>query len=218
MLGEDLALTILTGRRPAYLRETVESLLRHARSVVEGGHVTLLVNGQDDETLRYTKGLAWIDELEVLPGSAVVPIGGAISMLYRRVVKRRRPLWFHLEDDWRCVGAGWLAKAKEILKKDRRVGQVRMRHVSDRVLPYHMITHKTIRWKRHQGYKIGHAHYTFNPSIVRVADIASLFPCSGEPDAMRKFVRTNRMVAQLTPGAFVHLGEQSLRAKLSRSR
>lgn len=216
MSAERVAVTILTGRRPAYLKETVHSFLHNAAGLARNGHVTLVVNGQDDETLEFVEGLSWVDDLRILPGPDVVPIGPAISDLYQAAVDSGRPYWMHLEDDWRCDGTGWLTAACKVLERERKVGQVRMRHLSERVLPYHMVSRKRIVWKPRGRYRIADAHYTFNPSLVRLSSVRSVFPCTGEPDAMRKYARTDMKVAQLVPGAFRHLGEDSLRGRLGR--
>lgn len=218
MSADELAITILTGRRPDYLKETIRSFLEHAQVVAFRAHVTLMVNGRDDQTESFVRELPWVDDLRILPGPEVVPIGPAISTLHGAAVASGRRHWLHLEDDWRCVGSGWLRSATSVLAKHRKVGQVRLRRASERVLGYHMVTRKRIDWKaKSSGYRVGHAHYTFNPSLVRLSDVASVFPCDGEPQAMRKYVRTKLDVAQLTPGAFRHLGEDSLRESLGRA-
>lgn len=215
--AKNLALTILTGRRPAYLRRTVESLRHHAAIVTAAAHVTLMVNGRDPETLAYVDSLDWLDELVVLPGDGVMPIGPAVSKLYDYARRSGRPIWMHLEDDWRCLRPGWLAAGLRVLETEPAIGQVRLRSASEPVLKYHLVTRKTIKWERRRGYKMGDAHYTFNPTLVRVSDVQKVFPCTGEPDAMRKFCQTKKRVAQLLPGAFAHLGEHSLRGALGRS-
>lgn len=217
MSADDLVLTILTGRRPAYLKETVGSLLKQSPDVAQRAHVVLLVNGRDQATMSFVRGLDWVDELVILPGPGVLPIGDAISDLYRRALAAKRKIWMHLEDDWRCTNSTWLEAGLRVLEAEANVGQVRLRAARERVLSYHLVTKKPIDWQLRRGYRLGTAHYTFNPSLVRVADVARVFPCSGEPDAMRKFLTTKRKVAQLEPGAFVHVGEESLRGSLGRA-
>ncbi len=214
--GDELAISILTGRRPAYLRATVRSLLRHAAHAVNRAHVVLMINGPDDATLEYVESLEWVDELVVTGHAKVRPIGDATSELFSRCARKQRPYYMHLEDDWRCGGPGWIAKSLSILSRHRVVGQVRIRNVAERVSRSHLITHKLIKWKRRDGYRLGLAHYTFNPSIVRTRDALKIFPCGHEIHAMRKFVKTGLQTAQLVPGAFRHIGADSLRAAMGR--
>lgn len=216
MPGDNLAISILTGKRPAYFKATVRSLEKHARAVLGRAHVVLMVNGPDPKTLEFAEGLAWVDELVVTGKSQVRPIGDAVSECRQRAARSGRPYYMHLEDDWRCVGSGWLSKSIRILQANKNIGQVRLRHVAERVSRSNMVTHKLIKWRRKDGYRIGPAHYTFNPSIVRMRDSRKVFPCGHEIHAMKKFQRLGFDVAQLVPGAFRHIGSNSLRASLNR--
>jgi len=222
-----VVLTVLTGNRPFYFKPTIASLRRHHPDVLKHAHVVLLVNGDDDETVDFAKTLDFVDEQIVNSGPKILPIGQSVSLLHTRARMSGRPYWLHLEDDWKCSqGAGhWLRAAIEILAKNKDVGQVRMRLASERVLKSHMVTHKPIRWqpaatyRRAAGlrFRTAHAHLTFNPALVRTAQAKAWMPCGGEPDAMRKYVKTKLLSAQLYPGVFRHLGEESLRRKLGRA-
>ncbi len=216
MTGDDLVLTILTGKRPDYLRATVQSLLLHAAVAVRSAHVVLMVNGPDDRTLELVRSLPWVDDLVITGRQKVRPIGDATSELCARAQRSKRAYYLHLEDDWRCAGPGWLSKSMGILARHRDVGQVRIRHVGERVSRSNLVTHRLIKWKRCDGYRVGNAHYTFNPSLIRTKDAPKIFPCSHETHAMKKFQRAGFRAAQLVPGAFRHIGKASLRAKMGR--
>lgn len=208
-MNEDVTITILTGGRPNYLRETLVSLQSNIKEIADA-NIVAMVNGADLPSLQILKDFPWIKKTLTTP--RMLPIGQATSRLYKVAAESRLPFWMHLEDDWRCIATDWLAQAKEILA-NKQIGQVRLRKATERVLSKHMIKHTEIRWKDQGRARVADAHYTFNPSLVRTADVASLFPCNGEIDAMRKFVATKRLVAQSVPGAFVHIGHDSLRER-----
>lgn len=221
-----LAITILTGRRPALLRQTVESLVRHAEPLCREAHVVVFVNGADSGTMRIVNALPWVDEL-LVGDERPRPIGEAISFLMGKVPSAVDYV-MHLEDDWTCTGAGWFGKATWILGRHPTVGQVRLRHyappsmIGQRVLAYHMLTRAPIRWQDKRAssgfhYRIGGAHFTFNPSVIRRSLLSAVYPCQSERDAMLKFHRKKLQAAQLLPGAFWHAGtgDKSLRARTS---
>ncbi len=100
----------------------------------------------------------------------------------------------------------------------RQVGQVRLRHSSEKVLPYHMITRQPIRWQKHDHFWLSSsAHFTFNPCLIRVEHVPKLFPCRDEKEAQEKFLKLDLATAQLIPGVFWHKGvDQSRRKSLGR--
>jgi hypothetical protein len=112
----------------------------------------------------------------------------------------------------------WIHRARWILNQYPNVGQVRLRHITEKVLPYHMVTKRPIIWKRENGFQLSPAaHYTFNPSLIRSSEVRKIFPCRDECEAQQKFLRTGLASAQLLPGAFHHNGaNQSLRIKMGK--
>jgi hypothetical protein len=205
----NLGVSVLTGGRPDLLRTTVETLLAGAPRLLADSYVIALVNGRDPRTEAYVRTLSFIDRTVVLDRR--VPVGPATSRLVGALasVPAVRTI-LHLEDDWAaCTLKGdWLESAVAVLGSQPRVGQVRLRHRSDSVLAPHMVTGRPIVWTAEAGYlRSPSAHFTFNPSLVRAADVPRVFPCSGEADAQRRFLRAGLATAQLTPGVFRHIGE-----------
>ena len=147
----------------------------------------------------------------------VAPIGPSMSRLADAAARSGRRWWLHLEDDWRAVDdPGWLDRARAILATRREISQVRLRRSAEPVLPRHMVTGRPLVWRRHPGHVTSpDAHLTFNPSLVRTADIPTGWPCTGEADAQRRWhTAGRRAVAQLTPGVFAHIGHaDSLRQR-----
>lgn len=223
----DLAITILTGNRPRLLRRTIDSLRKQAGDILATAHVTCLVNGDDAATMSIVNGTKEIDDLLVSEETPILSIGSAVSRLMARVPSAVRYV-LHLEDDWECTSAGFCERARFILERNAKVGQVRMRlHVSQAVPSqavsrYHLVTGRLIKWtdlRTPLGWRYleGDGHLTFNPSLVRRDLLPSIYPCEGERDAARKFLATGHRCAQLVPGAFRHIGgEDSLRQRLGR--
>ena len=213
-----LTVTILTGRRPALLADTLTSLRTHHPALLADAHVTVLANGGDLPTLKALEGHAdVIDHLDVT--DVLLTIGPAISRLADHAHRSDRPFWFHLEDDWRTVtGHDWVTQAASILDRHPDVTQVRARRAAERVMSKHRVTRRPIVWEQRTGWRHApHAHLTFNPSLLRTADIPHGWPCTSEVDAMRRWVESGReAVAQLDPGVFAHTGAQSLRATVGR--
>jgi hypothetical protein len=215
--ASDVVLTILTGGRPAYLAETLDSTNRVAPGLLATARVIVLRQGTDPETDEVLWRWAHLFD-QVHLQSQVSPIGEATSRLAAMAAGAGRPWWLHLEDDWQAITAagGWLDQAKAVLTYHLDVGQVRMRHGGDPTRDRHLLTGRPIEWVRQaNGHLLAEeAHWTFNPSLMRVADIPRVYPCDGEADAIRRAHTAGlRRTAQLHPGVWTHIGGASLRAK-----
>lgn len=215
--------TILTGGRPVLLRDTVASLASKAPGFVQSARVVALVNGRDERATKILTDLGWVDEL-IRHDGPMLPIGAAISRLMAAARLADADYLFHLEDDWRCVNAGWLPKAEWILRRHARVGQVRLRKWLPQSTPgavsrYHMVTRAVLKWEKARTpsfrYMTARAHYTFNPTLTRASAALRVYPCETEMHAARRFHSTRLLVAQLLPGSFAHIGGdgRSMRAK-----
>lgn len=224
MLGNNLCITVLTGRRLGLLRRTLDALDRADPSILSNAKVVVYLNGRDPESLAYLKSLDYIDRLEHRDTAKPEPIGDAVSRLANWVPKTCRYA-MHLEDDWTCQAKNseFLAEASLILEHDSRVGQVRMRLKSEPTLGYHMTTREKHSWLAAEAhglkYQVSGLHFTFNPSLVRVTDLPKFYPSDHELTACRRYLRHYPLVAQLVPGVFKHIGDEgkSLRAKLGRA-
>jgi hypothetical protein len=208
----DVALTILTGRRPALLARTLAAM---PVELLAAAHVVVLHNGGDEETSRVLEAyLPAVDRLHVHPGE-LLPIGEAASLLAMLALDSGKPLTLRLEDDWVASGDGveWLAWARAILFEDLDVFEVRLRLASMACWSKHAITGAPIVWRDHGHYRTAEGHLSIAPTLCRTADLAQIFPCDGEKDAMRQAHAAGlRRIAQLVPGVFEHIGDgQSLR-------
>lgn len=223
----ELAITILTGGRPRLFRRTIDSFTRHAGTLLRDAHVVLLVNGADDPTMGIARTIPHVDDLQVSSAKPLLTIGAAVSTLMVRVPAAVKYV-LHLEDDWECCGSDWYERAKWILDRHPKVGQVRMRVHATQAVPaqavsrYNMVTKRVIKWSDQRtplgwSFREGDGHFTFNPALIRRELLPSVYPCEGELDAARKFYATKLRCAQLLPGSFRHIGgEDSLRARLGR--
>lgn len=223
----DLAITILTGGRPRLLKRTIDHFVRHAGGMLESAHVTMLVNGADEMSLGIARATPHVDNLIVSDTKPILTIGAAVSRLMSEVPSSVKYV-FHLEDDWECVRPGWYDRARWLLERHPRIGQVRLRMFVSQAVPsqavsrYNMVTRRIIKWEDRRtslgwSYREGDGHFTFNPSLVRRDLLASLYPCEGELDAAQKFNSTKLRCAQLVPGYFRHIGgDDSLRERLGR--
>lgn len=215
--AENVAVTILTGRRPDLLRRQLASLRIYAPGLLDTAQVHILVNGGDTTTVglaaTLSAGHSNIGHSVPAMGS-VWKIGPATSHLAEWARHSGATYWLHLEDDWEVVTAhpGWLDEARNILVLDPEVHQVRLRHITEPVLKQHMHTRLPITWRTADDPTADHlhsaAHWTFNPSLVRTADIPKVFPAAGEKQAIQAAHRhmLDRKIAQHAPGVFRHIG------------
>lgn len=228
--AEDTAVTILTGRRPGLLRRQLASLALHAPGLLDTAQVRILINGGDAETREVVSDLVRrrpnvrYDVQGHTEG--IWKIGPATSHLARMAHETELPYWLHLEDDWEVATPhyDWFNEARAILQGDREVRQVRLRHITEPVLRQHMHTRQPITWRTADTpaatYLHSPAHWTFNPSLVRVADIPSIFPADGERAAIRNAHRRglDSKIAQHAPGVFRHIGGDASLADKTKGR
>ncbi|MFM8358976.1 MAG: glycosyltransferase [Verrucomicrobiota bacterium] len=214
---DGLLLTLLTGQRPHLLRQTLTALRAALGNRLDRLPGIVLVNGGDPPThaVLEESGIAW-ERLE--HRGALLPIGPATSRLHQRALSLSHTRFIlHLEDDWEAHGGGpdWLDQAAHLLDAEPALGQVRLRCHSERTLSRHMITGRPIQWRPHgTWWAAASAHFTFNPSLVRAADAARIYPADDETAAQRHFLHLGLGTAQLAPGVFRHLGGQcSLRVR-----
>lgn len=217
-----LGITLLTGGRLPLLRRTIDSLLAHCLGLLETHPVVAFLNGDDPETQAYLDELPFIDE-HLRHAGSVLPIGTATSLLMEALARRGGiETILHLEDDWvvETNDTSWLERAHCILDEHPRIGQVRLRHKEEKVLAHHMVTGRPISWERREGFLLSRsAHFTFNPSLVRIQDVPAIYPCTTEREAQERFLSARYAAAQLVPGAFRHIGtHQSRREQMAGER
>jgi glycosyltransferase involved in cell wall biosynthesis/predicted O-methyltransferase YrrM len=208
--ADGLGVSILTGGRPDLLRRTLRTLDQSQPGLLERAYVVVLVHGHDPETLVYLDSLPFVDRRVAVRGRPL-GTGPATSRLLKQLAGRPSVKHvLHVEDDWATctLDGSWLRRARAVLDRDPGIGQVRLRHRSDAVLGYHMVTKAPIVWEQGDGIlRSRSAHFTFNPSLLRARDLSQVLLCASELEAQRRFLRTGLAVAQLSPGTFRHIGE-----------
>lgn len=210
-----VVVTMLTGHRPKLLAKTLDSI---PKSFLKTAHFAVLHDGGDTETTsvlaRYEDV---IDDLKttVPEYGHMHSIGHNMSVI-ADMVAANGMYWMHLEDDWvySTMHYGWLDDAVRMINR-YNVSQVRLRHMSDPVLPRHQVTRRPIQWQAVTGGLIGEAHLTFNPALMPVHMAHAFQHVDGETMFQRKaFQDGHRTVAQAYPGVFHHIGDQdSMRKK-----
>lgn len=209
-----LVVTLLTGDRPELLERTLDSVRTHHEWLLEDAFVLVFHNGGDISTSEVLDLHRDVVDL-VVTTPTLEPIGPAVSSLFRHALEVDADLLLHLEDDWQAGPCDpWLAEAVGLLEDG--VFQVRLRHYTEQVLTRHMVTGKPIHWRTKADYRItDDAHYTLNPSLIRLKDVSVGWPASSERGAQDHFWQAGlRRVAQVQ-GMFRHIGgADSLRRRV----
>jgi predicted O-methyltransferase YrrM len=213
--GGPVVITLLTGGRPVQLAETLAGLyeLRDHPDV----SIEVVLNGAVDGGASRAFLVDQLDEgyLGVHDTDRPLKIGEGVVKCAQIARDSGAEYWLHLEDDWTLDTADpwWLHRAIGVLVARPGISQVRLRHIGEQTLPHHMLTKRRIQWRADE--QVGalyatEAHWTFNPSLVRTADVAPLFiraELAGERHAQQLTHDDGlRGIAQLYPGAFRHIG------------
>lgn len=216
--ADDVVVTILAGGRPDLLSRQLASGIPWL-----GAEVVAVLNSHDGRSAGALTALGIPFEVPEEGRLHTAIIGAGVAHCAHLAIQSGKRYWLHLEDDWEMSTAdgSWLSRAIEALDVRKEIKQVRLRHVGERVLPYNMITRRTLSWRAdHElGIATDEAHWTFNPSLVRTSEVAPIFArelitASAERRAQEIF--KGDVVAQLYPGAFHHIGEghRSLAARI----
>lgn len=201
-----LTITVLTGRRPALLEQTLRSMAERQTEVWEMATRTVVHNGGDPETADVLDRYEWHDR-KTLQGR-LRTIGEASQYLLKQAADADNLYVMRLEDDWEATSSVWLQDAVALLDE---VGQVRLRHYDEPVLRKHRVTKEPIVWRTQtSGHKVTRsAHFTHNPNLMRTWDAVSLGGYEDEMDATRRYHEAGWKSAQLVPGVFRHLGHKN---------
>jgi hypothetical protein len=211
--AEQMVVTLLTGHRPALLHRALSSLRGLHPHLLEEARVVVLHNGADDATAAVLDAHADVIDEHLVHTGPLLSCGDATSRLAAAAAASNRRFWLHLEDDWQAQPgpAEWLEQACRILSADPGVHQVRLRHTTEQVLAWHMVTRRPLHWEPLSGYRrAAEAHWTLNPNLTRTADIPLVWPADGEREVQRRAHAAGlRGVAQLVPGVFTHIGQDA---------
>lgn len=216
MKASGVVIGILTGHRPEMLARTLDSL---PAGLLESAYVIALHDGGDEATTEVLNiHRATIDTLRTKrrPDGKMDTIGHNWSEI-AELASEHGDYLLMLEDDWQHISLdlSWLDQARAALD-DPEVAQVRLRHISEQTRNRHMATRAPIDWMPHPHGFIAEAHVTMNPNLMRMDDVRRLWPADGEAHMQRKAVSLGlSCIVQLNPGAFVHIGTESLRQRFN---
>lgn len=210
--ASDVAVTIITGKRPSLLASTLASIHDGAPGLLESAWVAVLHNGGDPVTGHLLDQFGSVIDHRATTDT-VYPLGHAAHAMLGTAPPR--PYTLHLEDDWTLTTTvhGWLDRARDMLRDSPRIGQVRLRHRGDKVLDKHMVTRRTINWQPASSAcpmdtLVADAHYTLNPSLMRSTDLPVVWAVpDGEAQAAARYRNALWLSAQAVPGVFRHTGE-----------
>ncbi len=220
-MNPEVLITVLTSRRPRYLRRTLSALERNVFRE-DLLRTWIFVNGADPATIgvinRYRPGF---DRLFLSPENlGQVP---ALNRLWRDLAGRRV---LHVEDDMVAERGGWLESCLEFLDRNPEVGQLRLYpfwgvyHISR----INLVTRRAIEFESPQ--KIGDeqfsltvepAHFAFVPSLINPAALEDIVPIEAGPlrdqaenYAQRIFHQRGWRTAQMHDAPFRHIGRRSV--------
>lgn len=204
-----IAVTVLTFKRPGYLDRTLGSFLDLNASILDRFSIRVLVQEPDAQTGKVLfKYRDCLDQVETLKEN--VGIGSGWSRLMEGCLGKNRYA-LHLEDDWESRESlePYFREILQYMDRNRDVGQVRLRSIASKTCAKNPFRGVSISWKEPEGNVMrGDAHFTFNPAITRVAEIAKILPCTSEKDACIKYDKLRLDCGQLLAGCFVHIGEE----------
>lgn len=199
----DLTVAVLTGQRPALLDRTLTSFLTHHRDIWDQAAKVVVHNTADPDSAQILDRYDW--DRRVDHHGPLLPIGQATALLDDEIRHTGSRYTLRLEDDWEAHPVDWWDDAVALLGE---VGQVRLRRADETVSSRCLVCRKQTRWAG-RPHRVGHTHYTYNPSLILTDLHLSIAGHANERDAMRRF--HPRDVAQHQPGVFSHIGDHSLR-------
>jgi len=203
---------ILTYKRAAYLKRTVESFLDLNSDRLEMFPLILLVQGGYDKNTDLV-----IDEYyhffnRILISKENLGCAEGYNEIMGYSLMKNTELVMHLQDDWesRDSLANYIDEIIELFEKHEDIGYIRLRawRLGTRVCGRNRITKKGISYdKVSDNIAKTTAHYTFNPTIIRSSVLKQILPFTEELDAMGKYHNLNMKAAQLYANCFRHIGE-----------
>ena len=205
----DIAVTVLTYKRPTYLYRTLVSFFEVNRDILPHCRVIVLNQTSDPETEEVLAEFGTkIDQ--VMRTEQNIGCGRAYTLLMQRALELGCPYILHLEDDFESREALAPHLPELVSALDRpELGAVRLRSVHDTVKDVNWVTGESFEWRPVSGsVDASTGHFTFNPTLVRREVIERLLPVGDEAEAIRVYHHFGLGIARLKGDAFVHIGDQ----------
>jgi len=202
---------ILTYKRAAYLKRTVESFLDLNSDRLEMFPLILLVQGGYDKNTDLV-----IDEYyhffnRILISKENLGCAEGYNEIMGYSLMKNTELVMHLQDDWesREPLSKYIDEIIELFNMYKDIGYIRLRAwgIGRRVCKKNRLSKLGIEYNKvSDNIAKSTAHYTFNPTIIRSSVLKQILPFTEELDAMRKYHNLNMKAAQLYAHCFLHIG------------
>ena len=209
-IGVQIAVTMITCKRPYYLERTLSSFIEKNHNIL--GCLKIIILIQDDHdgrsgqvVYRYRNHIC-----KAFFRKENLGVSGAFSTVMDYAIKENLPYILHLEDDFISEAPldEYLADILDVFESCPRIGQVRLRSIKDKVSLGNMVTNRKIFYRPQQGrVVIGNAHFTYNPSLIRSTILNEILPVRSELEAMAKYEEMGLEAGQLVADCFVHIGK-----------
>lgn len=214
---KDIAITIVTYKRPNYLFRTLESFCEKNPVLRAVAPIYVLVQGTRPADTAETEIV--LDEISsrwevtihrVFPDKNV-GCGMGFTWINNIALASQPGYVIHLQDDWQSVDPVeiFLPECLDAFTKVPDLGAIRLRSFEENVLSYNVVTRrKIIYYPATANVVVGNAHFTFNPTIIRADVLLRLLPVKFEFHAVKRYHRLGYRVGQLRRRCFVHIGDQ----------
>ena len=206
-----IPVTIITYKRPWYIKRTLESFIEKNQSDIERYLLIVLVQGEKDsateDILRRYQGRI---KSVIYPGENLGCAGG-YNLLMTESLKLELPYVVHLQDDFISNEplSDYIPELIEVMQSNSKLGYIRLRSIRDKVNRYNVISRRKIKYKKKtRNISIGNGHFTFNPTIARSSVIEKLIPATSEIDAQQKYQELGLETGQLFASCFSHIGHK----------
>jgi len=201
-----VVVTILTYRRPDYLKKTLESFFE--MNDADKFLLTMLVQDRDRGTEKVLD--KWKNRIHHISYPNVnLGCAGGWNFLMGKTMESGLPYVIHLEDDFVSNESvsNYLPELIKLMKQNN-IGCIRLRSIKDKVSSHNIITKKEIKYRRTGNIGIGNGHFTFNPTITKLSVIKKIIPVTREGEAMRKYEKLGLETGQLFANCFSHIGRK----------
>jgi hypothetical protein len=191
------------------LEETLSSFFRHNRAPIAR---YILVEDSGDDAVRESVAKCGI-EFTILVNN---PKLGQLRSIDRAYAAVETPFILHCEDDWRFLRGGFIEESIRILNAFPNVSGVHLRRTGQNPLFDEGFKNSEISVFEDIRFRVMNLQrcppwggYSFNPSVVRVADYKAMGPFSKfrhEPQISEAFAQRGRAIACLEEPACETIG------------
>lgn len=208
-MSEKIVVAILTYRRPQYLDKTLSSFFDLNQTSLDKFVFVAVIQDRDRLTEKvfnkFKKHFQWIKRI------TNVGCAEGWNVLMREILQQMPEYRYilYLQDDWMSVGpvSAFTDELMGLLALDHEIGQIRLREQRSRVCKKNRISGlKIVYQPRTENIDKSDAHFTFNPTLMRMEAIKRMVPIKKELAGMIKFHNLGFKSGQLKANCFTHIG------------